>query len=384
MSVPRYHIADAGRLPSPSVVVFREYLEKNIAQMIAMAGTPERLRPHCKTHKTHEIVRMLLDRGVVRHKAATVREVQMCLEAGARDVLLAYQLVGPAVEQWADLAARWREARLASLTDCDAHIDLLARAARDRGVTLGAMLDVDTGLHRTGVPVGLEAERLYGRIATTPGLWPAGLHNYDAQHTPIPEPERRYPAIEETRRSVVELAERLAAAGHPVPEILCGGSPSFPGHAPEKAPIICSPGTLVFSDNTYGQFTDIGSRYTPAALVFGRAISRPSPVHITLDVGTKAIAADPPVGKRGLIIGLEDYETVIHNEEHWAMTSSKADEFAVGDHVLVIPGHVCPCINLHPYIHVIGPDGRLEERWEVVARQRAAIVGEVAVAVGAR
>src|SRR5690348_11617129 len=51
-----YPLDRAYALPSPSVLVFRAYLERNLDRMIALAGGPERLRPHCKTHKTREIV----------------------------------------------------------------------------------------------------------------------------------------------------------------------------------------------------------------------------------------------------------------------------------------------------------------------------------------
>ena len=67
---PHYRISHPERILSPGMVLFRELLERNIDQMIAMAGGPERLRPHCKTHKIPEVVRLQLDRGVTKQKAA--------------------------------------------------------------------------------------------------------------------------------------------------------------------------------------------------------------------------------------------------------------------------------------------------------------------------
>jgi D-serine deaminase-like pyridoxal phosphate-dependent protein len=182
MNTPQFPLADTDALPSPSFLVYRHLLEHNLSQMLAIAGSPDKLRPHCKTHKTREIVRLLLERGVTRHKCATLREAAMCLEAGARDIVLAYQLVGPAVAQFADLAAAHPDAQLTALVDDETAAQWLSEAAAARRVTVGAMVDLDTGLHRTGLPVGEAAHRLYRCVAELPGLHPAGLHAYDAQN----------------------------------------------------------------------------------------------------------------------------------------------------------------------------------------------------------
>jgi len=101
-----------------------------------------------------------------------------------------------------------------------------------------------------------------------------------------------------------------------------------------------------------------------------RVVSRPRSDRVTFDLGTKAIAADPPAGRRGLIVGMEDATTVLHNEEHWVVSSATAGHYKIGDPVLVVPEHVCPNANLYPLIYVLDGDCRVAERWEVAARQR--------------
>lgn len=370
--------AASAAIPSPALVVFEPLLERNLDAMLALAGTPDGLRPHCKTHKTRDIVRLLLERGVTRHKAATVREAAMCLEAGARDVVLAYQLVGPMLAQYTALAAQYPDARLSALVDNVRSAVQLSEAATAHGVTIGALVDLDTGLHRTGLSVSDDAAALYRRVAELPGLRPAGLQSYDAQNR-NPDPAELRAAVRTTIEPVLAFAAELERAGLPVPEILCGGSGTFPCYAElaasTSAPITCSPGTTVFWDHGYSQtLPDLNAHFTPAALLLSRVVSRPTSQHVTLDLGTKGIAADPPVGRRGLILGLEDAVTVLHNEEHWTVTSERAGNFQVGDALLVIPTHVCPNANLYPLIYVIDENGELAARWEVVARQRALIL----------
>lgn len=370
MPLGTYDVADLDEIPSPAVLVFRAYLEQNLDETIRLAGGPERLRPHCKTHKTREIIRLWLERGVRRHKCATPREVEMCLEAGARDVMLAYQLVGPAVDSFAALAARWPDATLAALVDTPDAAAALSRAAAKRGVTIGAAVDLDTGLHRTGVAPAAAAP-LYRQLGALPGLRPAGLHVYDAQNSRHQDPAARRQAVAQTLDAVLTLADQLRREGCAVPEIVGGGSGTFPFFAALSPEVIGSPGTTVFWDYGYSNhFPDLDGGFTPAALVLGRVVSRPASRYVTLDIGNKAIAADPPAGKRGLALGLERAETLLHNEEHWTLLHDRADDYRVGDAVFVVPAHICPCTNLHPVLHVIDANGRLAGRWEVAARQR--------------
>jgi D-threonine aldolase len=376
MTLPEYTLGGISNVPSPALLVYRHLLEHNLDQMLDVAGSPSRLRPHCKTHKTREIVRLLQDRGVTRHKCATLQEAAMCIDAGARDIVLAYQMVGPMIGQFADLASSKAGVKISVLVDSPVAAGWLSDAVKARGVTVGAMIDLDTGLGRTGLPVGEQAIALYERVARLPGLKPAGLHVYDAQNGAHQQVGERTQAVRRTLEPVLAMVSELEQRGFEVPEILCGGSGTFPCYARyDDVPVVCSPGTTVFWDGCYRRtLPDLNARFRPAAVLLGRVVSRPRPDRVTLDLGTKAIAADPPAGQRGLIIGMEDATTVLHNEEHWVVTSSVASHYKIGDPVLVVPEHVCPNANLYPLIYVVDADGRVIERWEVAARQRPLVL----------
>ena len=92
---PRYRIADTSAVCSPALLFYADLIRDNVALAVKMAGDPQRLRPHVKTHKTREIVRMELAAGVTKHKCATLAEAEMVASCGAPDVFLAYNIVGP-------------------------------------------------------------------------------------------------------------------------------------------------------------------------------------------------------------------------------------------------------------------------------------------------
>ena len=152
--------------------------------------------------------------------------------------------------------------------------------------------------------------------------------------------------------------------------ILAGGTPTFPVFARQNWPgLEYSPGTLVLHDHGYGSKYGEMSGITPAALLFTRVISRPTPRRITLDLGYKAVASDPPAGKRCILLNVPDYEAVLQSEEHFAVETPAAERFQPGDAVYAMPTHVCPTCAMHRFAHVVD-DGKIVDRWEIVARDR--------------
>src|SRR5204863_1598009 len=119
---------------------------------ISITGDVHRLRPHVKTHKMEELVRMHLARGVTKFKCATIAEAEMTANAGAPDVLLAYQPVGPNVQRVIQLAQKFPQTAFAVIGDDRNAIAALSAASTKAGVTIGLLLDLDCGMHRTGIP----------------------------------------------------------------------------------------------------------------------------------------------------------------------------------------------------------------------------------------
>src|SRR4051794_21029903 len=179
---PLYTIRDASAVLSPGLLFYKPLIRQNIARAVEMAGRPDRLRPHVKTHKTREIVRMELEAGITKHKCATIAEAEMVAGCGAADVLLAYHLVGPNCERMARLVAAYPGCRFSVLVDHPIAARALSKAMQAAGQQVDVLLDVDVGQPRTGIPPGDEAAALYELVAHLPGLKPGGFHVYDGHN----------------------------------------------------------------------------------------------------------------------------------------------------------------------------------------------------------
>ncbi len=109
-------------------------------------------------------------------------------------------------------------------------------------------------------------------------------------------------------------------------------------------------------------------RSRPAALLLTRVISHPRPGRLCLDLGHKAVAADP-VGPRLKLLEIPEATLGGQSEEHLVVETPSAAQFPPGTAVLAIPTHICPTCALHRRVYVI-EDGELVDEWEVAARDR--------------
>jgi len=365
MSNEWYQVENVEEIPSPSLLVYPDRVAENLRRVLALTGGPARLRPHIKTHKLGEIVRMHVEAGVTKCKAATIAEAELAATNGMTDVLLSYQPVGPNVARLIELIRRFPQTTFRTIVDDAGALQQLSHAAVKAGVKIPVLLDIDCGMHRTGVPADEKAAALYQAIANSPGIIADGLHAYDG-HMHIEDLAERTKACDEGMAKVLELREKLKAAGLPMPRLVAGGTPSFPIHAkhPDRE---CSPGTYVFWDFGYGnRFKDIDMLV--AAVVLTRVISKPGENRLCLDLGHKAVAAENP-HPRVFFPQLPEATAVSQSEEHLVIETPRANEFAVGDCLYGIPRHICPTVALHGTVTVI-EKGRAVGKWSVRGRER--------------
>ncbi len=358
-------LSNEGDVPSPALLIFEERVNANLRLMLEIAGGPARLRPHVKTHKLGPLVTRQLALGITKFKCATIAEAEMCALAGAPDVLLAFAPVGPNIARFCQLNAAFPATHFSTIADDRDQIHALSAAASVARLTLDVLLDVDCGMHRTGIAPDAALE-LYRELSTSAGLRAAGLHAYDG-HIHEPDPAMRRAQCDAAFAPVLALRSAMVKAGLPVPALVAGGTPTFPIHV-AHADRECSPGTSVLWDFGYGdKFADLP--FQCAAVLLARVVSKPGPHLLCLDLGHKAVAAENPP-PRVRLLELPDATAVMHSEEHLVIETPRAAEFAVGDALHGIPRHVCPTVALHSEAVVVR-GGAADERWPITARARS-------------
>lgn len=352
---------------SPQLVYYKDSIESNIRKMIALAGAPERLWPHVKTHKMAELVKLQMSYGIRTFKCATIAEAEMCGMAGADKTAIAYPLIGPNIGRYLCLEEKYPETEYYAIGDDTYQIQRLGESAAARGRKVRVLMDVDMGQHRTGVPFHKVCE-WYAKWEKLDGIAMCGFHCYDG-HRHEADFKLRDKETGQSDEAVWRLQTELVKMGLDCGLIIAGGTPSFPCHLKYRD-FYLSPGTCVVQDAGYQRsYSDMS--FTPGAAVLTRVISHPGSNRFTVDMGTKAVASDPP-GERAYIAGMDYAKTVMQNEEHWVL--EVPDEMRdrippIGTVLHAVPVHICPTTALYPAVLVVSC-GKIFDWWEVTARNR--------------
>lgn len=365
MLTPWPPLQNEAEIPSPALLLDLAAIDENLRRMVAIAGGPERLRPHVKTHKLPQLIERQLKLGISKFKASTIAEAEMTAAAGALEVLLAMPLVGPSIARFLKLKQLFPQTNFTATADDPAAVAACAAAAHAAGQTIELLLDLDVGQHRTGIAPGRAAAELYAQIASTPGLAAGGLHAYDG-HLHQSDPAARTAAAAVVAESVLRFKQHLDLQRFPVPRVVLGGTPTFPCYAALRD-VECSPGTCVLWDAGYAEhFPDLD--FLNAAALLTRVVSRPGADLLCLDLGHKAVASEMPQ-PRVVFPALPDAQFVAHNEEHLVLRTPRAAEFPIGTALYGIPWHICPTVALHCSVYVVEVQ-RVTAEWPVIARAR--------------
>ena len=361
-----YQIKNVAELDSPALVIFPERVKQNIRTAINMVGDVNRLRPHIKTHKSPDVCKLMMDAGITKFKCATIAEAEMLGQCGAKDVVLAYQPLGPKLKRFIEVIKKYPGTLYSCLTDTKAAVKEQAEAFLSAGLQVPVYIDLNIGMNRTGIAPGDAAMDLYKYAAGLEGIKMNGLHAYDG-HLRNPDITERTKECNEGFAPVEKMKEDLEKSGYAVPVVIAGGSPAFPIHAKRKN-VECSPGTFIYWDKGY---TDLcpEQAFLTAAVLVTRVISIPSSTRITTDLGHKSVAAENEITRRVFFLNAGDVKPVGQSEEHLVLEVPGNHSYKVGDIFYGIPYHVCPTIALYERAYTV-EDGRVSGEWKAISRDR--------------
>lgn len=356
-------VDEVERINTPSLLVYPERIEHNIREMLRIAGSPEKLRPHVKTYKMAEVIQMQMKHGINKFKCATIAEAELLATAGAKDILLAMQPVGPNVARLFDVIQHFPESVFSCLVDHQRSVSAIAEEAQKRNQNIGIFIDINNGMNRTGIVPGPKVVDLFKHIMDSPFLEPKGFHVYDG-HLRIPDLEERKKACAEALQPTLDLKSELERQGLPVESIVVGGSPTFPAHA-HRNDVVLSPGTVMLWDAGYGsKFPDMNFQH--AAVLVTRLISKPKPIQFCLDLGHKALASEMPF-PRVQFLNTSDFEQLGQSEEHFVVSVQNPEEYEIGDVFYAVPVHICPTVAKYPQVTIV-ENHQVTGSWKVAAR----------------
>jgi D-serine deaminase-like pyridoxal phosphate-dependent protein len=360
-----YQIKNIEELDSPALIVFKEQVAQNIAHAVRMVGDVDKLRPHVKTNKSADACKLMLAAGIYKFKCATIAEAEMLANCGAKDVLLAYQPLGPKAERFAALIQKYPDTSYSCLTDDLYAATAMAAFFQENGLEVPVFIDLNVGMNRTGIAPA-KALELYEACAKLDGIRPVGIQAYDG-HIRDVDLGLRKAKCDTAFQAVEDLAKAIKNSGLPAPTIIAGGSPTFPIHAARQE-VECSPGTFIYWDKGYSDLCP-EQPFRPAAVLVTRVISLPDSTKICLDLGHKSVAAENELAKRVYFPDAPELKPIGQSEEHLVMEAGEGHPYKVGDVLMGIPYHICPTVALYERVFVI-ENSQMTGEWKTTSRDR--------------
>lgn len=360
-------------LNTPVLILDLDILDRNIAAMAALAKAHGvALRPHVKTHKSIDIAKRQLAAGAVGLCCAKIGEAEVMADGGVTGLLITSPVSAPAaIARLASLAAR--SSGLMAVVDHPAVVARIAEALADAGVVLDVMIDIDPGIHRTGVASPEAAVELAKAIAASANLRLRGVQYYCGIQQHIEEYAERRAAIVERTYYLKSVIAALTEAGH-APEIITG-SGTGTHHIDLELGVFTElqTGSYALMDKQYLDCDLVGDAsvaFAPSLGVDARVVSANHEALVTIDAGFKSLSTD---GGVAAVTRGAPAETmfIFMGDEHAALIGPDiGSRLRPGDPVSLTVPHCDPTVNLYDHYHIIQGE-TLVAIWPVSARGRA-------------
>ena len=347
-------------LDTPCLVIDMDDLDHNMAVIAdTYEGRSTKLRGHAKNHKTPAIAHRQIRRGgtVGGVCAAKVSEAEVMVHGGIPSVFITSEIVASMkIDRLCSLAG---QAEMLVACDQAANARDLSKAASARGVELGVVIELETGLRRCGVREIDAGVALAKEIVSLPGLRFRGVMS----HQVIPDmPDREDRAVEAARtiKGVIDLKDAIESEGIQMDIVSTGETWSYDVAAEIPGVTEIQGGSYLMMETHYSYMTE----FHYAGKILTTIISTPRHGVAIGDAGIRAISSIsgmPEVFDRpGVTVESMDSDHAVFKVESGA-------SLKIGDQVLLIPAQQDAMVSR--WDRFIGlRKGKVEVVWDILAR----------------
>jgi len=380
----------AGDLPLPLAVIRHEALQHNLGWMQRFAdGAGVRFAPHGKTTMSPQLFRRQLDAGAWGLTFATVAQLRVGVEAGARRCLIANQVFdGGDLRALAALQREHAGLRVLFLLDSTAQLELIEAV---RAVPpFEVLLEIGVPGGRTGCRTADEAMALARRAAASAAARLAGVECYEGLGV-RGESDTDRASAEALMRRVAEVTRQCDGEGlFEADEVIvsAGGSAIFDLVVPALRPALSRPVTGLLRSGCYvthdhGLYRRLvavanrrlgcaeGAGLRAALEVWTLVQSLPEPGLAILTAGRRDLSYDiempipvahvPRTARsaRDLRTAPADWKISGLNDQHAYLRFDAAAGLAVGDRVVLGISHPCTTFDKWRWMPVVDADYRV-------------------------
>ena len=339
-------------LPTPALLLDLPKLERNAAVMRERARQlGVALRPHVKTSKSIDVLRVLAGDAVVPITVSTLAEARYFFARGVRDILYAVGIAPVKLPEVADLIRGGCQLRI--ILDTLEAAEAVRSFVEADGIPIEVLIEIDSDGHRAGVAAD---DSLLIEIGRTLGPSLAGVMTHAGASYECRTRGEFEAMAEQERGLTVRAAERLRAAGLACNIVSVGSTPtlhyarSLEGVTEARAGVYAF-GDLVQAELGTCSMEDIAIGVLASVIGHNRHHGR-----VLIDAGFLALSRDRGTSDMPVDWGYgavcdaagnlhEDVTVSSTNQEHGIITSRSGeldfDRFPVGSQLRILPNHAC-------------------------------------------
>lgn len=354
-------------IDTPALLLDLDASDANVAALHAQAAAAGlAVRAHGKAHRCPQLALRQIAAGANGICVQKMGEAEGFAAAGVRDILVTNEIVDPAKCLRLARLATQPGLRIAACVDDPLQVERLAAACDRAGSRIEVLIEIDVGQKRCGVETPAQALAIAEAIdRAAPQVALRGLQAYHGRAQHLRNAAERAEAVARAAAVAGEFRAALEQAGYAVREISGGGTGSFPNEAGAGVWTELQAGSYALMDLDYrANAADPAAPPLRQALGVMTAVISRRASHAVLDGGLKSFAVDSGLpamrDPRWQVVGISDEHTVIQPLD-------RAEPLALGQRVILDPGHCDPTVNLHDWI-VACRGNKVEAVWPVLPR----------------
>ena len=368
LQIEEYKLQNPNSFDTPSLLIFEDMLSYNLEEIIKICKSPKNIVPHIKTHKSLDILKLQIASGITSFKCATLKEAELLANSnsGVQEIIISYPIIHiQKIIRLIKLMKDFPNIKWRTIVSTKEHLETLSNFMKNSSLQADVYMDLDTGMHRTGVEPGDEAVKFFIDAKNYSSINILGIHIFDGQTLYKPNIEERSSLVKKSIEYMRYIQNELTKKNITITDNVVGGSWSFHLYLNEPNTRV-SPGTWIYWDSRNATQEELNFKI--ASVVIGQVIDvdykRDT---ITTDIGSKSISPDQPINVRLKLIGKDKAELIAQSEEH-GVVKLNGEKLAVGDFIFAAPGHACTTTVKFPFANVVNTEGEIVGRYDHSAR----------------
>ena len=373
---------DLSKLETPCLVLDKGKLKRNISYLHKrMEHLGVNLRPHGKTAKNIDVIKMALAGQPGGITVSTLKEAEYYFNHGIEDIVYAVGIAPVKLDRVANLIKKG--ANIAIILDTIEQVGFAAAKAKEYGLNIPVLIELDCDGHRSGVTLGDSLLMDIGRLLNSEnGVTLRGVLTHAGASYQCKSIDGIRAIAEAERDTAAKSAEILRQNGLPCPIVSVGSTPTAVFAENLSGITEVRAGTFVFYDLVMAglgvcDIKDIAISVLTSVIGHqkqkGWVITDAGWTALSRDRGTALQKVDQGYGVVCNVKGEPLTNLIVSsiNQEHGIIVDRGGKEldwelFGIGSVVRILPNHACATATMHDRYYITNSSTEIIDVWHRV------------------